>query len=92
MEEKLIERKLREKVKYLGGIALKFWCISFTGMPDRFVLMPGGRIWFAEIKTTKKKPSPRQMFVHGLLRKLGFEVWIIDTEILLQDFLKRIQE
>jgi hypothetical protein len=59
-------------------------------MPDRIVLMPGGRIWFVELKTTGKKPTPRQEFVIGWLRKLGFEVWVIDTQELLNEFEKRI--
>jgi len=90
MNEKLIEKKLRELVKKLGGIALKFFCMSFTGMPDRIVLMPGGRIWFVELKSTGMKPTPRQAIVHAFLRKLGFEVWVIDTQEGLTEFEKRI--
>jgi hypothetical protein len=90
MNEKLIEKKLCRLVKFLGGLALKFFCSSFTGMPDRIVLMPGGRIWFVELKTTGKKPTTRQLLVHSWLRKLGFEVWVIDTQELLNEFEKRI--
>jgi len=90
MNEKIIERKLREKVKAFGGLALKFYSPSFTGMPDRIVLMPGGRIWFAEIKTTGKKLSPRQQVVKPILEKLGFQVWVIDDEAKLQNFLNQI--
>jgi hypothetical protein len=88
--EKKLETNLFKLVKKLGGYALKFFCLSFTGMPDRIVLMPGGRIWFVEVKDTGKKPSPRQEFVIGWLRKLGFEVWIIDSEEKLNEFEKRI--
>ena len=90
MNEKLIEKKLRERVKKLGGLALKFLCLFFTGMPDRIVLMPGGRIWFVELKTTNKKPKPRQTFVMNLLKKLGFEVIVIDDEKTLLEFLELI--
>jgi hypothetical protein len=88
--EKKLETKFRESVKKLKGAALKFYCLSFTGMPDRIVLMPGGRIWFVELKSPGKKPTPRQLFVHGWLRGLGFEVVVIDTQELLNDFLNRI--
>jgi hypothetical protein len=88
--EKKLEKKLREKVKSLGGLAVKFFVLSFAGFPDRIVLMPGAKVWFAEIKSTGKKPSPRQIAVHGMLRKLGFEVWVIDSNELLSDFLKMI--
>jgi len=90
MNEKTLERKLVERVKRLGGLALKFFSATFTGMPDRIVLMPGGRVYFAEIKTTGKKPTARQAFVHRLLRQLGFEVWVIDTNELLDEFTERI--
>lgn len=90
--EKAIERKLRESVKKAGGLAIKFFVLSFTGFPDRIVLMPGARIWFVELKSEGKKLSPRQAIVIGMLRKLGFEVWVIDTEILLQEFLNEIKK
>lgn len=90
MNEKTIERRLRERVKQLGGIAVKFFVLSFTGFPDRIVLMPGGRIWFAELKSTGKTPSPRQETVIAMLRKLGFKVWVIDNEHTLEAFFKTI--
>lgn len=77
--EKYLERKLREGVKSLGGIALKFYCISFTGMPDRIVLLPGGRCVFVELKDVTAGLNPRQRVVHKLLRELGFRVERINT-------------
>ena len=91
MGEKLLEAKLRDKIKKLGGLALKFYCMSFTGMPDRLVLMPGGRVYFVELKSEGKKPSARQKIVIGMLKKLGFEVWVIDTNLLLSEFLELVQ-
>ena len=85
--EKRLESKLREEVKKTGGIALKFYCLSFTGMPDRMVLLPEGRIHFVELKDKGKKPTSRQALVHSTLRRLGFRVWVIDTEEKLQGFL-----
>lgn len=91
MNEKLIEKKLREQVKKLGGIALKFSSFTFTGVPDRLVLMPGGRMWWAELKSEGKKPTPRQLHVHGILRNLGFHVAVIDNVQLLEKFLDDIR-
>jgi hypothetical protein len=90
MGEKSIEKKLRERVKAMKGLAIKFFVLMFAGFPDRIVLMPGGRIWFVELKSVNKKPTPLQLSVHGMLRKLGFEVWVIDTNELLDEFLNRI--
>jgi hypothetical protein len=89
--EKKLEKKLREEVKALGGIALKFFVLSFTGMPDRLVLMPGGKVWFVEMKDTGKPLSPRQEWCKNMLTKLGFRVYRIDSLELLEKFLAVIQ-
>ena len=91
MNEKLIDKKLVEGVKKLGGLALKFWTVSFSGFPDRMIIMPGAKVEFVELKTTGKKPSPIQSKVHGMLRKFGFKVPVIDTQILLDEFLNTLK-
>lgn len=91
MNEKLIEKKLRERVKKSGGVALKFSSPYHRGIPDRIVLMPGGKVSFAEIKTTGKKPTPLQVKAIEMLRGLGFKVEVIDDQTGLDKFLKEIQ-
>ena len=78
MDEKQIERKLREQARLRGGLALKFTSPGFDGVPDRLLLFPGGRAAFAEIKTTGKKPRPLQMSRKRQLEGLGFKVFVID--------------
>lgn len=90
MNEKLIEKKLVAAVAKALGIALKLLPFLFTGLPDRMVLMPGGRIWFVEIKTTGKKLSPRQEIVHKMLQNLGFKVYVIDDAVSLALFIDLI--
>lgn len=80
MREKAIERKLTLMVKKQGGICLKFVSPGFDGVPDRIVLLPGGRMAFVEVKAPGKKPRPLQTSRHTLLRKLGFRVYILDHE------------
>jgi hypothetical protein len=86
--EKTLERKLYAGMKSRGGKALKFYCLSFTGMPDRICLAPRGRVWFVELKSTGKKPSPRQNIVINWLRSLGFPVFVIDRQEYLDEFFK----
>lgn len=90
--EKLLEKNLREKVKALNGLALKFHCLSFTGFPDRIVLMPFGKLYFVELKSEGKKPTKIQLSVHRLLCDLGFLVFVIDTKEKLSNFLKLIED
>ena len=78
MREKYIEKKLADAVKARGGLAPKFTSPGFDGMPDRIVLMPGGRMAFVEVKAPGKKPRPLQAARHRLLRDLGFRVFVLD--------------
>lgn len=90
MNEKLIEKKLREAVKKMGGLALKFTSPSFSSVPDRIVMMPGGQIWFVETKSTGKKQTVRQKIVMDQFIGLGFRTAVIDDRQTLDDFLKSI--
>jgi len=75
MLEREVESKLIKPIKQLGGLCLKFETPGFTGVPDRIILLPGGRVLFVETKQPGKKERPRQGYVQGLLRKLGFTVY-----------------
>lgn len=83
--EKTIESYLRRRVRDAGGLALKFICPGWTGVPDRIILMPGARVYFAETKDTGKKPNSRQKYVHGRLRELGFSVFVPDSKETVDD-------
>ena len=76
--ERTIEQELAARVKAMGGIAPKFTSPGFDGMPDRLVLLPGGRMGFVELKAPGRKPRPLQLVRHRLLRRLGFKVYVID--------------
>ena len=78
MREKIVEQHLVKAVKSSGGIAPKLVSPGFDGMPDRLVLLPGGKIGFVEVKAPGKEPRPLQVARHGLLRRLGFKGYILD--------------
>ena len=40
--------------------------------------LPEGKIGFVEVKAPGKKPRPLQAARHGLLRRLGFKVYVLD--------------
>ena len=80
MREKVIERKLTLMVKKQGGICPKFVSPGFDGMPDRIVLLPGNHMAFVEVKAPGQKPRALQVSRHTLLRRLGFRVYILDSE------------
>ena len=76
MREAVLERKLKKRIEEKGGLCLKWVSPGYTGVPDRIVLLPGGRILFVEVKRpgTKDGRSPRQKRVADLLTALGFTV------------------
>lgn len=75
MLEKDIEGKLRDRIKALGGMCLKFEPNGYTGAPDRIILLPGGIALFAETKQPGKKERRRQDYVQKTLRAMGFTVF-----------------
>ncbi len=91
MREKVIERKLTLMVKKQGGICPKFVSPGFDGMPDRIVLLPGSHIAFVEVKAPGQKPQALQVSRHTLLRRLGFRVYILDSEEQIGGILDEIQ-
>ena len=78
MKEKITEEKLVIAVKQMGGICPKFISPGFDGMPDRLVLLPFGKIAFVEVKAPNKKPRPLQKARHKMLKRLGFNVYVLD--------------
>lgn len=77
--EKALERKLKEVIKFNGGLYFKLLPFLHKGLPDRLCLLPGGVIFFAEIKSKGDKPKKIQTYIHKKIRKLGFKVFVIDT-------------
>lgn len=75
MRESVIESHLRKAVESKGGWCLKWVAPGFTGVPDRIILMRGGRVYFAETKASGKAERARQAYVQQRLRKLGFTVF-----------------
>lgn len=75
--EKLLERRLKAEVEARGGIALKFTSQFHRGIPDRICLLPGGLVFFVELKTTGEKPTALQSHEMDRLRALGFMVDVV---------------
>lgn len=79
MEENRIENYLINHVKKLGGKAYKWVSPGIIGVPDRIVLLPGGRIFFIELKAPGKKPRKLQEYRIKELQELGFNAFYIDS-------------
>ena len=58
---------------------MKFMSPGFNGMPDRLVLLPGGKCGFVEVKAPGKKPRALQRVTHEMLKAWGFKVYVADA-------------
>jgi len=78
--ERDVERALVGMVKRHNGLCLKWVCPGWSGVPDRIILLPRGRVLFAELKRPKGgEVRELQKWWHRKLRDLGFQCWVIHS-------------
>lgn len=90
MLEREIENYLNENIKKLGGRAYKFVSPGNRGVPDRMILLPGGRIIFVELKTKDRSPTKLQRVQIKRMRDLGADVRVIRGIDAAKDFLDEL--
>lgn len=86
--ERTVEQDLRRSIESMipGARCVKFVSPGWTGVPDRMILLPGGAVVFAELKRPGETPRPRQVYVHRILRQLGFVVFgCVDSKEAVRD-------
>ena len=69
--ERDIERYFVKRIEALGGVAYKFVSPSHRGVYDRAVILPGGVVWFVEIKAPTGRMSKLQEKFRDDLIALG---------------------
>ena len=95
MRENYYENKLRRKIRALGcgAVCLKFVSPGYTGVPDRIILLPGGRVIFVELNQPGKVERERQRYVQSVLRRLGFDVFsAVDSDERIDEVVERCRE
>ena len=97
ISEKDLERTFSEHLNRTKKVwVIKLLSTFVKGLPDRMVLCRGGYVGFAEIKTTGKKPTKIQTYIHEKLRALGFKVFVIDDlesrDAAISFFLRNVKE
>ena len=79
--EKQTERHLCRMVKALGGECYKWVSPGCSGVPDRITILPGGKIFFVELKSEGEESTVLQKKRQRELRALGCTVYAdIDTK------------
>lgn len=86
--ESTIEQHFCTQVHLRGGAAMKWSSPGNNGVPDRIVFFPGAeRPVFVELKKPGEKPSPIQAATHNTLRRLGQDVFVIDSKAGVDEFI-----
>lgn len=91
MRERDIERKLVSEIRKMGGEAFKWTSPGNDGVPDRIVMLPGGRLIFVELKADKGRLGPIQKVQIRRIQRLGQEVRVVRGMDGLEEFLNELQ-
>ena len=85
-----VQKTFRTRVKETGGRTRKFRWLDRNGGADQFTWWPGPRMAFVELKALGEKPSVLQARDHARLRADGFEVFVIDDEAGIENFIRHM--
>lgn len=88
--EKDIEAQVGRMVKQRGGLWLKWSSPGYTGVPDRILLAPGGRVAFVEMKQEGGRLSARQRYVGRLLQSFGFKWFVVYNKDEAREMLREV--
>ena len=78
--ERDIERYLVRRTIEHGGVAYKFVSPGRVGVADRIVLLPGGKVWFVELKSSTGRLSPLQKLFAVDMRRMGMNYIVIRSK------------
>lgn len=81
------EAYLRKKVRLAGGRVYKLIATE-RGMPDRLVLLPGGRMFLVELKTLTGSTQALQTVWHGKAAALGTKVAVLPGRLHIDNWLR----
>ncbi|GIP14376.1 nuclease [Paenibacillus montaniterrae] len=91
MRERDIEQYLVKQTKAAGGKAYKWTSPGNAGVPDRIVMLPGGRVAFIELKAPGGKPTALQLNQQRMIASMGLPVQIIDSKEAVDQIISRMQ-
>jgi hypothetical protein len=93
LRERDIEIYLVLKAQTAGGWAYKFVSPGAAGVPDRIVILPGGRIAFVELKAPGRTSTPIQALQQRRLQALGCRVYAdIDSKDKVDQILQELTQ
>ncbi len=89
IREASLERWLRKVVAERKGRCIKL--LQNNGIPDRLVLLPGGKVVFVELKTPLNDLQPLQTWWMQKIMDLGFEATCVNSKESIIKLLNRLE-
>ncbi len=90
--EREIEAYLVKSVKNKNGLCMKWTSPGNAGVPDRIVIVPGGDVYFVELKAEEKRDnlSPLQKNFIQKLENLNCKVRVIASFQEVDEFIEEV--
>ena len=88
--ERDIERYLVRRAIEHGGKAYKWVSPGHVGVADRIVLLPGGVVWFVELKSSTGRLSPLQKIFAADMARMGMNYLVIRSKGEVDELLQRV--
>ncbi len=90
--EAKIEEWLTHQIRELGGISYKFTSPGNPGVPDRIYILPGGIVWFVELKTEIGRLANIQKWQGKRIREHGCNYAVVKGMKEAQEFVRMVEE
>lgn len=88
--EKEVERYLVSGIRKRGGLCLKWVSPGYTGVPDRILLLPHGRVVLVELKQHGGRLSGRQRLFRKKAEQLGQDYRCLWDKDNVDEFLREV--
>ena len=88
--ERDIERYLVRRAIEHGGKAYKWVSPGHVGVADRIVLLPGGVVWFVELKSSTGRLSPLQKIFAADMARMGMQYSVLRSKEEVDELLQRV--
>ena len=79
-KEGRVQKYAKDRFEALGGLVRKIVYEGRNGAPDLLVVLPGGVVWFVEVKKDENtEPEAHQLREHKRLRKRDANVFVVGS-------------
>jgi len=76
-----VQAYAKAELEKLGALVRKIRYEGRNGCPDLLVLLPGGVVWFVEVKKDETAaPDPHQAREHERMQKRGANVFVVGSK------------